>query len=294
MRKFYSKLPLIRELKEVIQLLAAIQRNISKIEGNSITLDALAKDMTIHHLMSLPRYQDAKRLFLHDGQAFSQHGEDGAIAEIFRRVGTDTKKFLEIGVGDGLENNSAYLLTQDWSGFWVEADAGQVERIKNNCRHFIASGALKVIHEMAQETSLRQTLEKIGVPKNLDFLSLDIDRDTFWLWSWVSFLQPRVVVIEYNASFPPDVDWKMDYEPGTFWNGTNYFGASLKAFEKFGRELGYSIVGCDVSGTNAYFVRTDLCSDKFCEPFTSENHYEPARYYLHHRWGGNHPRGLVK
>ena len=63
------------------------------------------------------------------------------------------------------------------------------------------------------------------------------------------------------------------------------FGASLKAFEKLAQEIGYRLVGCDLTGSDAFFVREDLVGKKFCEPFTAENHYEPMRYYLIQRWG---------
>jgi hypothetical protein len=42
----------------------------------------------------------------HGHKVFSQGDEDGIIAEIFSRVGTDPKYFLEIGVGNGWENNT--------------------------------------------------------------------------------------------------------------------------------------------------------------------------------------------
>ena len=62
------------------------------------------------------------------------------------------------------------------------------------------------------------------------------------------------------------------------------FGASLKAFEILGRQFGYSLVGCDILGINAFFVRDDLIDDHFASPFTAENHYDPPRYGLLYRW----------
>ena len=41
---------------------------------------------------------------------FSQGDEDGIIHEIFNRIGTANRRFLEIGAGDGLENNTAVYL----------------------------------------------------------------------------------------------------------------------------------------------------------------------------------------
>jgi hypothetical protein len=52
----------------------------------------------------------------------------------------------------------------------------------------------------------------------------------------------------------------------------------LEALTRLGNEKGYKLVGCNYTGSNAFFVREDLVSDKFLDPFTSEEHYEPLRY----------------
>ena len=66
---------------------------------------------------------------------------------------------------------------------------------------------------------------------------------------------------------------------------TSYEGASLKAMEILGKKKGYSLVACDFLGVNAFFVRDDLLEDKFCAPYTSENHFEPQRLFLYRRNG---------
>ena len=49
---------------------------------------------------------------------------------------------------------------------------------------------------------------------------------------------------------------------------------------RLGRRKGYRIVGCNISGSNAFFVREDLCADHFIEPATAEEHYEPPRHFF--------------
>ena len=100
----------------------------------------------------------------------------------------------------------------------------------------------------------------------------------------------RVAVVEYNALMPPWLDWKVDYRSDAWYDGTLYQGASLKALELLGTRLGYSLVGCDVCGVNAFFVRNDLLGSHFAAPYSAENHYEPARYWLIDTVG--HPRGF--
>jgi hypothetical protein len=124
-------------------------------------------------------------------------------------------------------------------------------------------------------------------------LSLDVDQATYWLWHGVR-RSPRVAVIEYNAVYPPQIDWVVRTE--SVWDGSSHFGASLRALWRLGEERGYRLVACNFAGANAFFVRGDLAG-AFTGPFTPEYHYEPPRYFLYtqpgHRrgWGGFETRG---
>jgi hypothetical protein len=235
------------------------------------------------NLLNDDRYRNSKRLNRHEIQVFSQNGEDGIIREIFRRIGVKSKVFVEIGVGDGLENNTTFLLLQNWKGYWIDGNLRAVRSIHRHFKQTINDSQLSVICSFVTAENIQNTLQNLQVPREFDLLSIDIDRNTYWVWEALRRYEPRVVVIEYNAAIPADIDWKIDYVPSRSWNGTSYYGASLKAYELLGSELGYNLVGCDMIGVNAFFVRKDLCNDKFEEPFTAENHYEPVRYFLSHR-----------
>jgi hypothetical protein len=62
--------------------------------------DVLIEDFLARHLHGNPKYQDPKRLNRHEFQIFSQNGEDGMIQEIFRRIGSTNRFFVEFGVGN--------------------------------------------------------------------------------------------------------------------------------------------------------------------------------------------------
>ncbi len=234
-----------------------------------------------------PRYGEPNRLNRHEYQVFSQNGEDGLIAEIFHRIGTTNRTFLEIGVEDGLESNTTFLLMQGWRGYWIEGRAKSVSFIRGHFSQVLQEDRLKVCHAFVDAENVSPLLETFGVPEAVDFLSLDIDRNTYYvLEAILQKFSPRLLAIEYNALIPPHLDWKVEYAPKKSWNRSSYYGASLKALELLGREHGYCLVGCDLCGVNAFFVRADLCSgDDFAAPFTAENHYEPPRDYLVHRVG---------
>ena len=127
-------------------------------------------------------------------------------------------------------------------------------------------------------------MDEAEVPEEFAFLSLDIDQNTSHVWRAIT-RRSRVTCIEYNASLPPCIDVEVPYDATAVWDGTNWFGASLKTLEGIGAEKGLSLVGCDLSGANAFFVCAAEAPGRFREPFTAEAHYEMPNYYL----GG--PRG---
>src|SRR4051812_17291338 len=69
-----------------------------------------------------PLRSDPKRLEPHGFKVYSQSDEDGIIEEIFRRLGIERGRFVEIGVENGLECNSLYLIHKGWRGTWLEAN----------------------------------------------------------------------------------------------------------------------------------------------------------------------------
>lgn len=275
LRSIYRKLPIVRELLQI--KLALLQIKSSQVMAQ---LDSYTS-----HLLQQDRYRDPKNLNKHEKQVFSQGGGDGIITEIFRRVGCKSKTFVEIGVGNGLENNTAFLLFQNWSGYWIDGDEAAIRNIMHTFRKPIVEDHLKVKWAFLTAENIGSILQQLQIPEEIDLLSLDIDRNTYWIWAALPQLRPRVVVVEYNATIPASVDWKVDYYPERLWNDTSCFGASLKAYELLGRKLGYCLVGCTLNGIDAFFVREDLCEDKFEEPFTSERHFEPPRYFLVRREG---------
>ena len=114
------------------------------------------------------------------------------------------------------------------------------------------------------------------MPKEFDLLSIDVDYSTYWVWKAIKGYSPRIVVVEYNASIPPTKSLAVKPNSKAMWDGTNYFGASLLAMEKLGKEKGYSLIGCDSKGINAFFVRDDL-KGKF-KVKNAKEAYKPPRY----------------
>ncbi len=230
-------------------------------------------------LLATPKHSDPRSLARYRAQVYSQCGEDGVIHEIFTRLDSGNRTFVEIGAGDGEQNNTRFLLESGWSGIWWESDSAAVATIRASYARELSSGQLRLVMGMVDaQNAMRLLLDAGCAPRELDLLSIDIDMNTSHVWRALHELRPRAVVVEYNPSFTPPMDWEVPYDPRATWTGDKKFGASLKRLERIGETMGYALVGCELSGVNAYFVRSDLAGDRFQAPFTAEFHYEPPRF----------------
>ena len=243
-------------------------------------MDAILQQQYWDQAIGTPRYADKKRLLRFGSKAYSQCDEDGIIAEIFRRIGVQSRTFIESGVGPGLENNSLMLLLSGWRGLWVEASQTDVAAAQIRLASWVETRQLCIENQFVTRDNVDHLLATSGPSSTPDLLSIDVDGNDYWIWEAIRSLNPRVVVIEYNATWFPPLAFTICYQESFRWDGSNYFGASLKALELLGRRKGYCLVGCNFSGVNAFFVRKDLCKRRFRAPFTAENHFEPPRYWM--------------
>jgi hypothetical protein len=224
------------------------------------------------------------RLEQYGYKVYSQHDEDGILNEIFKRLGISKGTFLEIGVENGLECNSLYLIHGGWRGVWLEGNPSQKEAIESKFAPILKNRrlALDICFVTPQNINsrLKDNLASIGLDVNeLDFLSIDIDGMDIYLLEALKY-SPKVICIEYNSKFPPPMNKKPVYSEHYKWQGTDYMGSSLIAIDEVARAKGYTLVATNINGTNAFFVRNDIAKDKFEKDATPMNLYNPPRYHL--------------
>ncbi len=194
-------------------------------------------------------------------QKYSQGGEDGVLLRIFEKIGVRHRYFVEFGAWDGLflSNTANLRLHHGWSGLLLEgskkADGKLVQRAHVDAENV---DALFLEH---------------GVPHDFDLLSIDIDGNDYWVWKAIESFSPRVVVMEYNIFFQPEMAKTMAYDSKHSWAHDHfalYHGASLAAFEKLGREKGYVLAYTEPYCPNAIFVRADELPEDEVMPSVSE------------------------
>ena len=176
-------------------------------------------------------------------KVWSQNGEDGVIAAIFALICTTSKFYVEFGASG--ENNTALLREQGWNGVWMD------------------QGDCPPAHkEFITAENINDLLAKYQVPVEFDILSIDIDGNDYWVWKAIKH-RPRVVVIEFNGYLDPAVPLTIKYNPNHQWNHDSYFGASVAALQKLGKEKGYKLAYVDFNLVNLFFIREDITNEDF-------------------------------
>jgi hypothetical protein len=223
---------------------------------------------------------DPRRLERFGYKVYSQSDEDGILAEIFHRIGKTNRVFVEFGAEVGLENNSRLLLEQGWSGLWIEGNPDYAGSIRWTYRDQLASGQLKFTSSFVYPTNINQLISDAYISGEIDFLSIDIDSNDWFVWQAISVINPRVVCIEHNHGYPPPMEYVMPYKPDYYWDGTGpaIYGSSLSSNCKLGLEKGYTLVGCGLYSANGFFVRNDLLGDHFNWGRAPETHWKMLDY----------------
>jgi hypothetical protein len=237
--------------------------------------DPVLKQAAMSHELARVRSQIREEmpdnLLLRGYKVYSQTDEDGIIAAIFERIGGG-RTFVEIGSGNGTENNTHALLLCGWRGVWVDGRGDRIASVRAEVgatRDLIAQQAFVTRENVAGLA--KHWLEDLGT-SDIDLFSVDIDgNDLHVLMAALGVFRPRVICVEYNAKFPPPLEVCVEYDPKHIWTGDDYHGASLMAYVSALRPIGYTLVTCNVSGANAFFV-----ADAYASAFTL---YEPVRLY---------------
>lgn len=147
-----------------------------------------------------------------------------------------------------------------------------------SAREKFSAFPITVVKTFITKDNIENILLQQNVPADLDLLSIDIDGNDFWVWQSISKYKPRVVVIEYNASFIPPQSWIMPYNENHHFDGRRYFGASLVAMNGLAQQKQYTLVGCDKMGVNAFFVRNDLINSHFLKE-SVDYFYSSPKYH---------------
>lgn len=195
---------------------------------------------------------------------YSQFGEDGIVQFLIHRIPIENETFIEFGVQDYRESNTRFLLVHDgWRGLILDSGSDHIkwlERTDLLWRHSLDAVTAKVTRD-----NVNELFTSLGFEGDIGLLSIDIDGNDYWVLQAVEAVTPRIVITEYNSTFGHEravtIPYREDFNRTEAHPSNLYWGASLAALTHVAKEKGYSLVGGNRAGNNAFFVRDDVLGD---------------------------------
>lgn len=213
----------------------------------------------MHRDLRLPELRD------YEFKVFSQWGEDGILQHLTTHLNIANHTFIEFGVETFHESNCRFLLMKDrWSGFVIDGSEENMRRLRES--YFYWQHPLDCVASFITRDNVDHLLSRSGFDRELGILSVDIDGVDWFILQALGGWRPSVIVVEYNGVFgcrtPVSVPYVADFQRTRAHSSNLYYGANLPAFELLLRPRGYSLVGVNGAGSNAFFVRDDLLNER--------------------------------
>lgn len=211
-----------------------------------------------HVLNMRTKYNTVRKLNDLDYKIFSQNGEDGIIDYFLNRLGIENPKFVEIGIGDYSECNTRFIFERTSAkGLVIDCIEDLKDKVSKNIN--LWKGDLRVVNEEINSNNIIEILNKDFFLNELDFFSLDIDGNDYWILEKMPNNFSKIAVIEYNSVFGPDL--KVTIPNRENFNRTDYhfsnlcFGASLRAIIDLMEKKNFKFIGTNLTRCNAFFLQ---------------------------------------
>ena len=192
--------------------------------------------------------------------AFSQWGEDGIIDWLINQFNYIPEKFVEFGVGNYLESNTRFLIaTRNWQGLIIESNQADIAKIKLDPIYWKHDLILKnaFITKKNINKLIRDNLSDLEV----GVLSVDVDGNDYWIIEAINCIKPYILICEYNSIFGDKemitVPYKFSFSRNSSHYSNLFFGSSIKALIRLMKDKGYTFIGSNLNGVNAFFIRND-------------------------------------
>lgn len=200
---------------------------------------------------------------------FSQFGDDGIIQYLIGNVEIESKVFIEFGAGNFLESNCRFLMmNNNWSGFVMDGSIDSMEHLKKLDWFWKYNLTCKAI--FIDKVNINQILQNTGY-SNIGLMHIDLDGNDYHILESIDFtkLNPSILILEYNSVFGDErtitVPYNDSFDRAKAHYSYLYWGASLAALNFMANKKGYRLIGSNLAGNNAYFIRKDLLNEKIRE-----------------------------
>lgn len=210
----------------------------------------------------------------------SQNNEDGIIEYIFKKI-KNKKKFIEIGFSF-YEFNTLNLIRKGWSGKLIDYNQDESIALNNNLKYFYPKSKVKIINSKVTKDNINELLEYDIAKKEVDFFSLDIDGNDYWVLQNLDISNFKVICCEYNHWLGKDKKITIKYSENFKFKDDGIWGASLLAYTELLKKKNFSLIAVESSGTNAFYINNNI-NVKFKILCPKKNFISVGRFYSEKR-----------
>jgi methyltransferase FkbM-like protein len=178
----------------------------------------------------------------------SQGGEDGIVEKALSVLPERDGWCVEFGAWDGRhDSNSFHLVDQlGYRVILIECDPERYARLCTDYPHKDRATFLKAFVGWGATDGLDHILSQKPIPRNFDFLSVDVDGNDYYILNAMAEYRPKLILVEYNFTMPNGVEFFQPADPRC------QQGSSAAALIKLAKKKGYELIA--VTKLNLLFV----------------------------------------
>ncbi len=205
---------------------------------------------------------------------FSQWGEDGILDYLCEALDLPRPRCLELGAATFRECNTRFLADYRCASVLaVDARSELTPSVRS-----LPTAWRTTVLPVQQFVTISNGAELAERARRafggLDIISIDLDGNDYWILENFDLAGVRIVVVEYNSLFgslmpvaiPPDDSFSRQ----TAHYSWQYYGASIRSFVDLLAERGFTFVGTNRPGTNAFFVDVNSAEQVHVRPRSAE------------------------
>jgi hypothetical protein len=178
--------------------------------------------------------------------------ESEIVASILKTLPNCDRWCCEFGAWDGihLSNTRDLIVGGGYSAVLIEGSPSKAAELRANYHDRPQVIPMQAFVGFTAADGLDSLLRPTPIPRDFDFLSIDVDGNDWHIWRAIEHYRPKLVCIEFNPTIPTEVRFVQPADPAVSQ------GASLLSLVELGREKGYELAAATAG--NAFFVTAEL------------------------------------
>ena len=217
----------------------------------------------------------------------SQWGEDGIVEWLCQKLPGINRSFVEFGVENFAEANCRFLIeNRGWRGLVFDGNPEYMKSLREDALYWRHD--LTAVNAFITVENINELIAQGGFAGELGILSVDLYGNDYWVLEAIDCVNPAIIILEVNGVFgdlkPLTVPYRPDFHRLVAHYSGQYFGCSVAAAKLLCARKGYSFLGTNTNGVNAFFVRNDL-ADPILESLGETRAWAPRHRDSRNRLG---------